>query len=334
MRGGRNLTIATGLCIAACVGDDYSLGGFRTLSGGSGGISHEGGESGLPTGGSGNTGGDGGEATGGRATGGRATGGTGGGDSGGVPSDGGAGGDGGGGDSGSTGGAGNTGGAAGSGGSGGTGGSGGSGGAGGGGGTGGGAATGATFVGTISNYTFASGSNVVTLVFGDGWPASSAGTVVFGVPGFEPPPTPVEGMTSSRQSGLVYEGFTYPMTGDLTVRQGRLVFEIRQGDIWAAACAEQTVLANPDAPSGFSCVPQGAVDFSPDGNCAVDGQPFSCDAVALCAFLGACVCSASGCVADPSQSIRIELTLAGDSLAGTARDVPPGATNPLQLTRR
>jgi hypothetical protein len=157
---------------------------------------------------------------------------------------------------------------------------------------------------------------------------------VFGTPGFETPPTPVEGMMTSGPSGIVYEGFSYPMGGDLTVRGDRLVFDISPGDIWADDCAKESVFANPGTTTGFSCVPPGDVDFFSDGNCAIGGQPFGCDPVALCAFLGACRCTASGCGADPSQIVHLELTLAGTALSGSVKDVPPGETHEVELTRR
>jgi hypothetical protein len=112
------------------------------------------------------------------------------------------------------------------------------------------------------------------------------------------------------------------------------VFDILPGDIWADDCAAQSVFANPNSATGFSCVPPGDVDFSPDGNCAVGGRPFGCDPVALCAFLGACTCTASACGADPSQIVHFELTLAGASLSGNVKDVPPGATHGVQLTAK
>jgi hypothetical protein len=315
MGGSRTALIVTAalLGLGSCRGEDYSLGGLRAPA--SGGTASNGGAMGAggagagpgttggrpPTGGAGPLGGSGGDIGGA-------------GGDGGVPLNtggrGGVGGNTGGTDGGNTGGAGgaNT------------------------GGTEGGISGGKTFIGTIDGYTFASGSSAIEMVF-DQWPDARTGTVLLGVAGFERPPTdPVEAASGSGASGVLYEGFRYSMTGDPSLHGDHLSFGISAGDIWGALCGAARVYPNADTASGYSCVPKG--DFQYPDDCSVAGEPVSCASIALCAFLGACVCSATACRADPSQPVPFDVTVQGTKLEGTVRDIPQGGTSNVHLTEQ
>jgi hypothetical protein len=331
--GALSIGLAGPFIAIACRGDDYSLGGLldttrdggpdASESGGGGGGGGGGGV--IPSGGAG--------GTGGRFSGGGSSGGGTGGASGGIGGSGGTGGASGGtaGAGGGTGGAG-----------GGTAGAGGTGGIEGGTGGDAGGTTGGqvVFVGIIASYEFKSGSSSVRMVFDSGWPASAAGTLVLGVPGFEPPPVdPEEAVAQSGESGVLYEGYEYTLAGDLTVHGGHVEFDVFPGEIWKTQCRAQSPRVNSGTPTGYSCVPQGDFVYGTGAPCSVDGQPIDCDSIALCTFLGACVCKATGCDIDPSLVVHFDLTVDTDGagkavLDGLVQDLPAGAINALHLTER
>jgi hypothetical protein len=200
-----------------------------------------------------------------------------------------------------------------------------------------------SWTGYIENYTFPSGSDQLKLTFATDPSGNVVGAIVFGQ-GTPPPAAtdpnvgyPPELVSNPNDPSVavvlaeqnVDEGYPYSVDDGLLTSQ-RLRFKVPLVQLWAGWCALQT----PPSDGSHFCLPSWNSRTSSTA-CAQQNPktnqwvPVDCDKLWLCSIDTPCVCSASGCAADPNGIIgtaSFDLVVSGATASGGVTGPPATGT--------